>query len=48
MGEGRGAYESWAEWVITEMVSAYSTKPDLAARGIEAIGYQVGHQLCER
>lgn len=36
-----------------EMVSAYcnrfyANKPELAARRIEAIGYQVGHQLSER
>ncbi|KAI3930222.1 hypothetical protein MKW92_048926 [Papaver armeniacum] len=45
--------ESCVESVIMEMVSAYSNrfyanKPELAARRIEAIGYQVGHQLSER
>ncbi|KAG6775156.1 hypothetical protein POTOM_018587 [Populus tomentosa] len=39
--------------LVTEMVSSYCTrfyanKPELAARRIEAIGYQVGHQLSER
>ncbi|KAI3837746.1 hypothetical protein MKX03_008353 [Papaver bracteatum] len=45
--------ESCVESVMMEMVSAYSNrfyanKPELAARRIEAIGYQVGHQLSER
>ncbi|XP_020274778.1 trafficking protein particle complex subunit 6B-like [Asparagus officinalis] len=49
MGGDREVCESCMEGVITEMVSAYSSvKPDLAARRIEAIGYQVGNQLCER
>ncbi|KAF7805162.1 trafficking protein particle complex subunit 6B [Senna tora] len=39
--------------VLAEMVASYcnrfyANKPDLAARRIEAIGYQVGHQLSER
>ncbi|XP_078170904.1 transport protein particle (TRAPP) component [Carex rostrata] len=50
---GREVAESCIDGVIIEMVSAYSTrfyssKPDVAARRIEAIGYQVGHQLSER
>ncbi|RZC71285.1 hypothetical protein C5167_034458 [Papaver somniferum] len=45
--------ESCVESVMMEMVSAYcnrfyANKPELAARRIEAIGYQVGHQLSER
>ncbi|GJV78771.1 trafficking protein particle complex subunit 6B-like protein [Tanacetum coccineum] len=39
--------------LLTEIVSSYSnvlyaSKPELAARRIEAIGYHVGHQLSER
>lgn len=50
---GREVSESCVDSVITEMVSTYcdrfySTKPELAARRIEAIGYQVGLQLSER
>ena len=50
---GRDVSESCVESLLTEMVSSYCTrfyadKPDLAARRIEAIGYQVGHQLSER
>ncbi|RRT59837.1 hypothetical protein B296_00039288 [Ensete ventricosum] len=50
---GREVAESCVDGVIIEMVSAYckrfyGTKPELAARRIEAIGYQVGHQLIER
>ncbi|RVX18876.1 Trafficking protein particle complex subunit 6B [Vitis vinifera] len=50
---GREVSESCVESLLTEMVSSYCTrfyadKPDLAARRIEAIGYQVGHQLSER
>ncbi|XP_073003803.1 uncharacterized protein [Typha latifolia] len=50
---GREVAESCVDGVIIEMVSAYcdrfySTKPELAARRIEAIGFQVGHQLSER
>ncbi|KAJ4755150.1 Trafficking protein particle complex subunit 6B [Rhynchospora pubera] len=50
---GREVAESCIDGVIIEMVSAYasrfySSKPDLAARRIEAIGFQVGHQLSER
>ncbi|CAD5189968.1 unnamed protein product [Musa acuminata subsp. malaccensis] len=50
---GREVAESCIDGVIIEMVSAYckrfyATKPELAARRIEAIGYQVGHQLIER
>ncbi|KAJ6841047.1 putative trafficking protein particle complex subunit 6B [Iris pallida] len=49
----REVSESCMEGVIGEMVRAYwirffSSKPELAARRIEAIGYQVGHQLSER
>ncbi|XP_047339166.1 trafficking protein particle complex subunit 6b [Impatiens glandulifera] len=45
--------ETCVESLLTEIVSMYSNrfyanKPDLAARRIEAIGYQVGHQLSER
>ncbi|XP_077250403.1 uncharacterized protein LOC143889894 isoform X2 [Tasmannia lanceolata] len=50
---GREISESCVDSVIIEMVSAYcsrfySSKPELAARRIEAIGYQVGLQLSER
>ncbi|XP_010276960.1 PREDICTED: trafficking protein particle complex subunit 6B-like isoform X2 [Nelumbo nucifera] len=50
---GREVSESCVDNLMIEMVSAYcnrfySTKPELAARRIEAIGYQVGHQLSER
>eukprot|EP00262_Sarcandra_glabra_P003094 TRINITY_DN1354_c0_g1_i1.p1 TRINITY_DN1354_c0_g1~~TRINITY_DN1354_c0_g1_i1.p1 ORF type:complete len:180 (+),score=18.23 TRINITY_DN1354_c0_g1_i1:157-696(+) len=50
---GKEVSESCVESVIIEMVSAYSsrfyaTKPELAARRMEAIGFQVGHQLSER
>ncbi|RWR86998.1 trafficking protein particle complex subunit 6B-like protein isoform X2 [Cinnamomum micranthum f. kanehirae] len=50
---GREVSESCVESVLIEMVSTYcnrfySSKPELAARRIEAIGYQVGHQLSER
>lgn len=49
----REVAESCVDGLVTEMVSAYcnrfyATKPELAARRIEAIGYQVGHQLSER
>ncbi|KAI7741957.1 hypothetical protein M8C21_010214, partial [Ambrosia artemisiifolia] len=49
----REVSESCMDSLITEIVSSYcnrfySDKPELAARRIEAIGYQVGHQLCER
>ncbi|KAI0488847.1 hypothetical protein KFK09_028686 [Dendrobium nobile] len=50
---GREVAESCVDAVVIEMVSAfchkfYSAEPELAARRIEAIGYQVGHQLVER
>ncbi|KAK9095667.1 hypothetical protein Scep_027136 [Stephania cephalantha] len=50
---GREVSESCVDNLIIEMVSAYcnrfyESKPDLAARRIEAIGYQVGLQLSER
>ncbi|OVA17297.1 Transport protein particle (TRAPP) component [Macleaya cordata] len=50
---GKEVAESCVESVMMEMVSAYcnrfyAAKPELAARRIEAIGYQVGHQLSER
>ncbi|GAB4855476.1 hypothetical protein Ancab_024092 [Ancistrocladus abbreviatus] len=49
----REVSESCVESLLIEMVSSYSdrfyaNKPELAARRIEAIGYQVGHQLSER
>lgn len=52
-GMGREVSESCVESLLIEMVSSYcnrfyANKPDLAARRIEAIGYQVGHQLSER
>lgn len=42
--------ESSFDSLLIEMVSSYcdrfyANKPELAARRIEAIGYQVGHQL---
>ncbi|XP_010932522.1 uncharacterized protein [Elaeis guineensis] len=50
---GREVAETCMESMIFEMVSTYctrfyATKPELAARRIEAIGYQVGLQLSER
>ncbi|KAG9445855.1 hypothetical protein H6P81_011983 [Aristolochia fimbriata] len=50
---GREVAESCVDSVVIEMVSAYcsrlySTHPEIAARRIEAIGFQVGHQLSER
>ncbi|KAJ0697322.1 putative transport protein particle (TRAPP) component [Helianthus annuus] len=49
----REVSESCVDSLLTEIVSSYCTrlyanKPEIAARRIEAIGYQVGHQLCER
>ncbi|XP_010247249.1 PREDICTED: trafficking protein particle complex subunit 6B-like [Nelumbo nucifera] len=49
----REVVESCMDNLMIEMVSAYcnqfyATKPELAARRIEAIGYHVGHQLSER
>ncbi|KAH7293701.1 hypothetical protein KP509_28G037500 [Ceratopteris richardii] len=49
----REVAESCVEWVSMETVEAYCrrlhpTKPELAGRRIEAIGYQVGLQLAER
>lgn len=45
--------ESCVDGLVMEMVAAYcgrfyAEKPELAARRIEAIGFQVGHQLSER
>ncbi|KAK4746164.1 hypothetical protein SAY87_012476 [Trapa incisa] len=50
---GREVSESCVESLLIEMVSSYcnrfyADKQELAARRIEAIGYQVGHQLSER
>ncbi|KAM3256296.1 hypothetical protein ACQJBY_049031 [Aegilops geniculata] len=50
---GREVSESCVDGVVMEMVAAYcgrfySAKPELAAGRIEAIGFQVGHQLSER
>ncbi|KAI4369419.1 hypothetical protein MLD38_017859 [Melastoma candidum] len=50
---GREVSESCVDSLLIEMVSSYCNrfyvdKPDLAARRIEAIGYQVGHQLSDR
>ncbi|XP_010546647.1 PREDICTED: trafficking protein particle complex subunit 6B-like isoform X2 [Tarenaya hassleriana] len=50
---GREVAESCVDTLLTETVSMYcdrfyANKPELAARRIEAIGYQVGHQLSER
>ena len=49
----REVAESCVDGVVMEMVAAYcgrfyAVKPELAARRIEAIGFQVGHQLSER
>ncbi|KZV54412.1 trafficking protein particle complex subunit 6B-like [Dorcoceras hygrometricum] len=49
----REVSESCLETLLTEIVSSYcngfyANKPELAARRIEAIGFQVGHQLSER
>jgi hypothetical protein len=50
---GREVAESCVDGVVMQMVAAYcggfyAAKPELAARRIEAIGFQVGHQLTER
>lgn len=50
---GREVSESCLENLLIEIVSSFCTgfyvdKPELAARRIEAIGFQVGHQLSER
>ncbi|KAK3136891.1 hypothetical protein QOZ80_5BG0444440 [Eleusine coracana subsp. coracana] len=50
---GREVAESCVDAVVMEMVATYcgrfyAAKPELAARRIEAIGFQVGHQLTER
>ncbi|KAF2298568.1 hypothetical protein GH714_024140 [Hevea brasiliensis] len=51
---GREVSESCIDSLLTEMVSSSycnrfdANKPELAGRRIEAIGYQVGHQLAER
>ncbi|XP_037440690.1 trafficking protein particle complex subunit 6b-like [Triticum dicoccoides] len=50
---GREVSESCVDGVVMEMVAAYcgrfyAAKPELAAGRIEAIGFQVGHQLSER
>ncbi|GAV82202.1 TRAPP domain-containing protein [Cephalotus follicularis] len=50
---GREVSESCIDSLLTEMVTTYcnrfyANKPELAARRIEAIGFQVGHQLSER
>ncbi|CAL0302257.1 unnamed protein product [Lupinus luteus] len=49
----REVSESCLDSLMREMIDSYcnrfyADKPDLAARRIEAIGYQVGHQLSER
>ncbi|GAB2211515.1 hypothetical protein Droror1_Dr00024830 [Drosera rotundifolia] len=49
----REVSESCVDSLLIEMVSSYAdrfyaTKPELAARRIEFIGFQVGHQLSER
>ncbi|EFJ20859.1 hypothetical protein SELMODRAFT_168418 [Selaginella moellendorffii] len=49
----REVAESCLDGITMEMVATYcdrlhSSKPDLAARRIEAIGFQVGQQLAER
>lgn len=50
---GREGSESCVDSLLIEMVSSYcnrfyADKPELATRRIEAIRYQVGHQLSER
>ncbi|KAL2242844.1 UNVERIFIED_CONTAM: Trafficking protein particle complex subunit 6B [Sesamum indicum] len=50
---GREVSESCVESLVAEIVSSYcrgfyADKPELAAPRIEAIGFQVGHQLSER
>jgi hypothetical protein len=52
-GGTREVAESCVDSLNMELVATYCkrlhpTKPDLAARRIEAIGYQVGLQLAER
>ncbi|KAG6437503.1 hypothetical protein SASPL_102421 [Salvia splendens] len=49
----REVSESCVESLLAEIVLSYcsgfyANKPELAARRIEAIGFQVGHQLSER
>ena len=49
----REVSESCVDSILTEMVSMYcnrlyANRPELAASRIDAIGYQVGHQLSER
>ncbi|XP_050384131.1 uncharacterized protein LOC126800762 [Argentina anserina] len=49
----REVSESCVDSLLTEMVSMYcsrlyANKPELASSRIDAIGYQVGHQLSER
>ncbi|KAL0415554.1 UNVERIFIED_CONTAM: Trafficking protein particle complex subunitb [Sesamum latifolium] len=51
--DGREVSESCVESLVAEIVSSYcrgfyADKPELAAPRIEAIGFQVGHQLSER
>lgn len=50
---GKEVAQSCVDSLLIVMVSSYcdrfyANKPELAARRIEAIGYQVGHQLSER
>lgn len=45
--------ESCLDILLIEIVSLYTNgfyaqKPELVAQAVEAIGYQVGNQLCER
>jgi hypothetical protein len=52
-GGGREVAESCVDSLNLELVATYCkrlhpNKPELAARRIEAIGYQVGLQLAER
>lgn len=49
----REVSESCLDILLIEIVSAYTNdlyadKPELVAQAIEAMGYQVGNQLCER
>ena len=50
---GKEVSESCLDILLIETVSSYTNgfyagKPELVAQAVEAIGYQVGNQLCER
>ncbi|KAK1360344.1 Transport protein particle (TRAPP) component [Heracleum sosnowskyi] len=50
---GREVSESCLDILLIEIVSSYTNgffagRPELVAQAVEAVGYQVGNQLCER